>query len=644
MYGSAQIMKYFFWLSFVGILTLFTNSALAKSSKEIQEIAQAVTVRIQFNESLSVQRFGSGVIVDRQEDLYTIVTNHHVACGALENSCTNIPSNRLYNISTADGRTHQAKVNNIQSLGNNLDLAIIQFRSSKNYPIARLATPDNLKLYDLVYTAGFPGGDKNLTFGSGNSVATVNKRLTADGGGYTVIYNAFTLPGMSGSGVYNEEGEIVAIHGRGDRYNANTEAGINVNSNLEEKIGYNRGIPVAWLRQGLNRLGFKSFPSEIPLTAINAPMTADEHFIVGVNKFIVEENSDAKTSKNQAIQEFTTAINLNPKYSVAYFMRANTKEQLNLDREALDDYNQAISLNPKDPLAYNNRGYLKYYKLKDTNGVLADFNQAINLFPQFALAYNNRGYFKFDRLKNIPGALVDYSKAIAINPRFHLPYINRGILNHSNNNISGALSDYNKAAALNPNDARIYANRGLLKFEKLKDISGALKDYNQSIDLNPTLADLYSNRGILLASKNDVKGALADYNKAISINPQDVNFYLNRGSLKHEKVKDLPGALSDYNQAIKIDPKFALAYSNRGFLKGDQEDFSGALVDFNQAIQLNNQFATAYFGRGLLKFIQLENKTDGLKDLRLAAKLFREQGKVAESKAVLSLLRELGIK
>jgi hypothetical protein len=86
--------------------------------------------------------------------------------------------------------------------------------------------------------------------GEGSTVAVVNKRLSSDKGGYTVIYNAPTLPGMSGGGVFNKAGQLVAIHGVGDQYTANTgverqisgSSGI-ANRPIGSKISYNRGIP-----------------------------------------------------------------------------------------------------------------------------------------------------------------------------------------------------------------------------------------------------------------------------------------------------------------------------------------------------------------------------------------------------------------
>jgi serine protease Do len=81
-----------------------------------------------------------------------------------------------------------------------------------------METSKSLKTNDDIYAIGFPFEYSGYIFGDGKAIAVVNKRLNGDNGGYTIIYDALTLPGMSGGGVFNSNGELVAIHGYGDRY------------------------------------------------------------------------------------------------------------------------------------------------------------------------------------------------------------------------------------------------------------------------------------------------------------------------------------------------------------------------------------------------------------------------------------------
>jgi tetratricopeptide (TPR) repeat protein len=580
--------------------------AAAKSASEVEAIARAVVVEIRLQQNRSV---GSGVIIDRKGDLYTLVTNKHVVCG--DRLCSELPSGESYSLGLADGQQYQVKASSIKLLGSDLDLAIIQFRSNRNYAVAKVAAAGSLKTEDEVYTAGFPFEQPGFAFGEGTAIAVVDKRLTDDSGGYTIIYNALTLPGMSGGGVFDGNGQLVAIHGRGDRFNKNTD--VHDNSRVGSKLGYNRGIPIHWLVPTLAEVGI-SLRNNPPIFDVRAarqqvPANADEHFIAGFNKF-VDPGKDVKAGKQKAIKDFSRAILLNSKYVSAYFMKAYVYEQLQDFQQSLSNYNQVIALKPKDSAAYNNRANLKANRLNDIQGALADYNQAIIINPNYSEAYNNRGLLKADRLNDSQGALADYNQAILINPK--LP--------------------------------QSHYNRALLKKDRLSDVQGALADYNQAIIINPNYSDAYNNRANLKADRlNDSQGALADYNQSILIDPGFSEAYYNRALFKKKKLNDYQGSLADYNQAILIDPKYSEAFNNRAILKEDKlNDIQGALTDYNQAILINPKYSEAYYNRADLKKNKLNDRTGAIQDLRQAARLFREQGNTQNSQLAIEALKQLG--
>jgi tetratricopeptide (TPR) repeat protein len=573
-------------------VALLQPVALAKSASEIQSIAKAVTVEIKRPKQ---NDNGSGIIVKKQGNLYTLVTNRHVICG--DGDCSVIPVDEVFTLELPDGQRYTVPNGSIKLLGsssNIVDLALIQFRSNRNYAVVKLAASGNLKVEDEVFTSGFPckrNPDPSIpcqplgyAFGNGRAIAVVNTRLknkkgnNVDDGGYTIVYDALTLPGMSGGGVFNSSGQLVAIHGRGERYEKNT----NIISDsipyaeVGSKIGYNRGIPIRWLVQNSTELGIslEADFSSIRSVRFQVPTSADEYFIAGFNK-LVEPGDDVTTGKKQSIQEFSKAIQLNPKYRYAYFMRAYVYEQVQEFQKSLADYNQAITVDPRYSLAYDNRAVLKSSKLNDTQGALADFNQAISLNPKNSSSYYNRATLKYTKL----------------------------------NDVRGALADFNQAISLNPKNSEAYDNRGTLKYTKLNDVRGALADFNQAISLNPKNSEAYNNRGFLKKNKlNDMQGALDDYNQAIQISPKDSKAYYSRALLKYPNLNDIKGSLADYNQAISLNFKYAEAYGNRGFLKANK----------------------------------LNDRSGAIQDLRQAARLFREQRNSQDLQLAINALRELG--
>jgi S1-C subfamily serine protease len=346
----------------------------------------------------------SGILIGRQGNLYTMATTKHVVKA--------ISKHNSFSLHTADGQTHQVTISGVKKLDSDLDIATIQFRSAKSYKVAQIANQNISKVDDKVYAAGFlvQSSEKesnSFAFGEGKIIAAVHKRLKNDKGGYTVMYNAPTLPGMSGGGVFNQNGQLVALHGMGDRYRENTEIPDRYidTSNAQgfSKIGYNRGIPAQWLLSILD--------TRVSRIQETRP-TADEYFFAGFDQF-VDPGDNVQTGKRLSIQNFSQAIKLNPRYTLAYFMQAYLHIQLQEYDQALANYDQVIALNPKYANAFNNRGILKDIR-RQPQDALRDFNQAISLNPKYAKAYYNRGILKYEQLNDPEGALTDFNQAIVL--------------------------------------------------------------------------------------------------------------------------------------------------------------------------------------------------------------------------------------
>jgi tetratricopeptide (TPR) repeat protein len=116
---------------------------------------------------------------------------------------------------------------------------------------------------------------------------------------------------------------------------------------------------------------------------------------------------------DEAIAEFTAAIEINPKYSEAYLRRANVYSWNKQYDLAIADYSKAIEFDPNYVLAYENRGGA-YYAMEQYDLALADYSKVVELNPDCD-AYTHRG-IGYSVTKQYDLAINDFSMALTLNP------------------------------------------------------------------------------------------------------------------------------------------------------------------------------------------------------------------------------------
>ncbi|MEZ2318293.1 MAG: serine protease [Microcoleus sp.] len=180
-------------------------------NQQVSEIANLVTVRI-LSDSVS----GSGVIIQHQNQTYTVLTNNHVVADNKD---------KTYQVLTADGRTHIAKWLRSTQFGK-VDLALVQFTTSETYRVAEIGNSNKLSVGDGVYAAGFPNwhwinsesiektrnwGLKAFKLTTGKVGMLPDKSLES---GYQLGYTNDIAEGMSGGPVLDSSGKLVGINGK----------------------------------------------------------------------------------------------------------------------------------------------------------------------------------------------------------------------------------------------------------------------------------------------------------------------------------------------------------------------------------------------------------------------------------------------
>ena len=161
-------------------------------------------------------------------------------------------------------------------------------------------------------------------------------------------------------------------------------------------------------------------------------------------------------------------------------------DQGNYD-EAIQELTEAISLNPKLAEAYAYRARAYYYIGYPDEG-LNDANNAIRIEPQLAMGYlargNNYYVLGIDDWDNYDLAIADYTEAIRLDPNLVAAYYYRGNLYHQyKSDFDRAITDYSEAIRLDPNYVDAYSNRGDLYRDIKKDYDLAIADYVTVMEL-----------------------------------------------------------------------------------------------------------------------------------------------------------------
>jgi tetratricopeptide (TPR) repeat protein len=533
------------------------RSAATSSSGNVAQQAKTVTVLIQNNAGS-----GSGVLIQRKGDIYTVLTAAHVIQSAV--TCT---------IATADGQQHRVTASEIQSI-QGVDLAVLRFKSDRTYAIAEIGSSQTLAEGNPVYVAGFPLSTAAITqpvynFTDGKVTARSSK-LFADG--YSMVYTNNTLPGMSGGGVFNPSGQLVGIHGRGD-VDTKLESSP-MNSNIRVKTGFNLGISIETFLSHAKAMGI-TIDIKIVLPN-NTPSSPKDDSVVAAA--LKAQQGDYLA----AIAEINRAIQLSPKSAKLYFARANYYIASGQTATALEDLDRTIALDPNVEAAYTLRGGYRSAN-RDTVGAIADYTQAIKLNPKNTLAYTMRATLNVGQSDTV-AAIADYTEMIRIDPKNSLAYSMRAGMYWQQGNKAGAIADLNQLIAINPSDLQAYDNRA--HFRKYSgDVAGAMADYTTMIKINPRHIRAYEARADLKKEMKDIKGAIADYGEIIKVTPQDSRAYMTRASLYLDQNL-YREAIADYTKLIEIEPADADWYKNRADAREAIGDRSGASSDFKKAAAL----------------------------------------------------------
>ncbi|MEO8608138.1 MAG: tetratricopeptide repeat protein [Chloroflexota bacterium] len=220
-------------------------------------------------------------------------------------------------------------------------------------------------------------------------------------------------------------------------------------------------------------------------------------------------------------------------------------------QQAVQDYSLFILLNPTFGEAYHLRG-LAYARLNDLDLALADMNQSLD-FPQASdqltgTIYSDRALIYLQQ-NDAEAALKDLEASITAAPDLPDPYSRRARLYLLSGQYQDAVKDYDKLIELTPDYSPAYAGRAFAN-TRLGNADQAVADYDHLIELDPSNSGAYAERAILKVGQQKYDAALVDMNAAIKLQPDDPSLYFQRG-IVNVALNDQTAAAADYLDWIR---------------------------------------------------------------------------------------------
>ena len=158
---------------------------------------------------------------------------------------------------------------------------------------------------------------------------------------------------------------------------------------------------------------------------------------------------------DDAINAFTEALEINPRYAEAYFFRGGTWYRKGDYDRAIADFTKALEINPGYAKAYSLRGGA-WDKKGDYDRAIADYTKALEIDPRSAEAHSLRG-LAWEKKGDYDRAIADFTKALEIDPRSAATFYLRGYAWEMKGDHRRALVDLKEALRLMPNDKELQA-------------------------------------------------------------------------------------------------------------------------------------------------------------------------------------------
>jgi serine/threonine protein kinase/Tfp pilus assembly protein PilF len=275
----------------------------------------------------------------------------------------------------------------------------------------------------------------------------------------------------------------------------------------------------------------------------------------------------------------------------------NKRTEENLMR-AIDYFQRAVELDPKYALAYS--GLADVYNVLPSNvGTPVEevlpkakeaASKALDLDDNLGEAHASLGLalkLEGDTL----GAEKEYLKAIELNPGYAYAHYWYSLLLGETGRHEESLRELKTAYELDPLSVVILVNLSSKRWES-DDSLQALELIERALDIEPTRMATYSTFGRGLRMSGRLEDAVAIYQRAIQIDSTYTTAH-NQLCYTYNEMGDFEKALQAANVYVRSVPDEPDAYDTRGDIYAYNGRLNKAIENYQQAIKVDPEFGTS---------------------------------------------------
>jgi tetratricopeptide (TPR) repeat protein len=309
-----------------------------------------------------------------------------------------------------------------------------------------------------------------------------------------------------------------------------------------------------------------------------------------------------------ADQQFTKALTIDPKYSLAHVGKAFStvnrlqssnmtilKQRKQLLAAAESECKQALSIEPNMPEGLLVLGMVQKEQGK-LDAAMASFSKSIEADPKYASAFVNRGLIDLQR-NDTQNAIEDFKQAISLRSSNAAAHYGLGMAYSQTGQLDQAYKELNTALSLNTNSAPAHTAMGDV-YGMQGNLNAAIKEYKAAVAIKAENTDAYLKLADIYQGRGDLEIAASQLRSGLEMNPNSTPLQLRLAdlSLQMEKLDD---ALKGYSSVLQANPSSVAAANGMTtalVLKAQKEasgayfvsnNFEGAEQLLQRAIQMN---------------------------------------------------------